>query len=98
MSVARRGPRPLAVAIGGLATVLAPATTLARVQACWEETVGSAIASAAVPAAERDGVLTVRCESAVWSQELELMSSELLPRLNTALGGDLLHKLRCRVG
>ncbi len=59
---------------------------------------GAAVAAAATPTAERDGVLSVRCESAVWSQELELMSAELLARLNAALGEDLLHKLRCRMG
>ena len=52
----------------------------------------------AAPVAERDGVLTVRCEAAVWSQELELMAADLLGRLNAALGEELLHKLRCRVG
>jgi predicted nucleic acid-binding Zn ribbon protein len=60
--------------------------------------VGSAIASAASPVAERDGVLTVRCDAAVWSQELDLMAGELIDRLNAALGDELLHKLRCRVG
>jgi predicted nucleic acid-binding Zn ribbon protein len=58
--------------------------------------VGAAIAAAAQPVAERDGVLTVRCEAAVWAQELDLMAPELLARLNTALGGEELRALRCR--
>ncbi len=96
MSLARRAPRPLALALDGFTATLAPATTLARLQRCWEEAVGDQIAAAAHPVAEREGVLTVRCESAVWAQELELMANELLGRLNGALGEDLLHKLRCR--
>ena len=98
MSPARRAPRPLSLALGDLSPTLAPASTLARVQSCWESAVGAAIAVAAAPVGEREGVLTVRCESSVWSAELDLMAAELLTRLNAALGEDLLHKLRCRVG
>lgn len=98
MSIVRRAPRPLALALDGLTATLAPATTLARVQGCWEQALGEAIAAAAIPMSERDGVLTVRCESSVWAQELELLADELLARLNGALGEDLLHKLRCRAG
>jgi predicted nucleic acid-binding Zn ribbon protein len=98
VSLSRPALRPLSLALEGFTTAVAPASTLGRVQACWEGSVGPAVAAAASPTGERDGVLSVRCESAVWSQELELMSAELLTRLNAALGEDLLHKLRCRVG
>ncbi len=98
MSLGRPAPRPLSLALEGFTAAVAPASTLARVQACWTSAVGGAVAAAASPVAERGGVLTVRCEAAVWSAELELMSCELLVRLNGALGEDLLHKLRCRVG
>jgi predicted nucleic acid-binding Zn ribbon protein len=94
--VRRPSPRPLSWALEDLTGALAPASTLARVQACWEGVVGDAIAAAARPTAERDGVLTVQCEAAVWAQELDLMAPELLPRLNATLGEDSLHKLRCR--
>jgi predicted nucleic acid-binding Zn ribbon protein len=94
----RPAPRPLAAALEGLTTSLSPASTLARVQEVWEPAAGSAIAAAAAPTAERHGVLTVTCSSAVWAQELDLMAPTLLERLNGALGGALLHKLRCRAG
>lgn len=94
--MSRSAPRPIARAVESFATALTPASTLARVQACWETSVGAVIATAAHPVAERDGVLTVRCDAAVWSQELDLMAPELLGRLNDALGSELLHKLRCR--
>ena len=91
-------PRSLSVALEDLTTALAPATTLARVQKVWELVVGPAIAAAANPTAEHGGVLTVTCSAAVWAQELDLMSDDLVPRLNTALGGDAIHELRCRTG
>ncbi len=96
--MSRAAPRPISRALEGLAASLQPASTLARVHSCWEATLGEAIAAAARPTAERDGVLTVGCESAAWSQELELMAPELLERLNEALGAEVLHKLRCRTG
>jgi predicted nucleic acid-binding Zn ribbon protein len=92
----RRAPRPLTLALTDLTGALAPATTLARVQGVWSEVVGPQVAAAATPAAERDGVLTLACSASVWAQELDLMASELLPRINQALGGEPLRELRCR--
>lgn len=96
--MSRLAPRPLAEGLQELAAALAPASTLARVQEAWERALGAAIADAAQPAAEREGVLTVVCESSVWAQELELMGPELIARLNDALGGEVLVRLRCRGG
>jgi predicted nucleic acid-binding Zn ribbon protein len=81
-----------------LTAALAPATTLARVQQAWEQAVGTVIADAGRPTAERDGLLTITCADAVWAAELDLMSSELVERLNETLGGELIRKLRCRTG
>jgi predicted nucleic acid-binding Zn ribbon protein len=96
--MSRAAPRTLSVALDGLTSALAPATTLARVQGVWERAAGPAIAVAARPTAERDGVLTVSCAAAVWAQELDLMAGELIPRLNAALGGQAIRELRCRTG
>jgi predicted nucleic acid-binding Zn ribbon protein len=96
--VRKAAPRPLSVALEGLTSALAPATTLARVQEIWERTAGPAVAAAARPTAERDGILTVTCVAAVWAQELDLMSSELAARLNASLGSEAIRELRCRTG
>ncbi len=96
--MSRYAPRPLAAALHELTGALAPTSRLARVQAVWEGAVGAAIASAARPTAEHDGVLTVTCEASVWAQELELMGDSLLVLLNTALAGEELRALRCRTG
>jgi predicted nucleic acid-binding Zn ribbon protein len=95
--VRKPAPRSLSVALEGLTATLAPATTLARVQEVWELATGPAVAAAARPTAERDGVLTVTCEAAVWAQELHMMAGDLVPALNAALGAEAVRELRCRV-
>jgi predicted nucleic acid-binding Zn ribbon protein len=98
----RRAPRPIGEALAAVVEDLAPATTLARVQRVWSTVVGEAIAADAEPVGERAGVLSVSCRSAVWAHELDLMATELVDRLNAALGapGDPppLRSLRVSVG
>jgi predicted nucleic acid-binding Zn ribbon protein len=96
--VSRPAPRPVAALVHELERELAPTTTLGRAQQIWERAVGAAIAAAAQPTAEREGILTVSCEAAVWAQELDLMAGELIPRLNALLGSERIHELRCRTG
>jgi predicted nucleic acid-binding Zn ribbon protein len=91
-------PRLLSTALEDLTATLAPTTTLARVQAVWEGAAGPAIAAAARPTGERDGVLTITCAAATWAQELNLMASQLIPRLNAALEREAIQELRCRTG
>jgi predicted nucleic acid-binding Zn ribbon protein len=66
------------------------------VQGVWELAVGTAIAAAATPKTEHGGVLTVTCQTAAWAHELDLMSEELIQRLNRLLDGEILTGLRCR--
>lgn len=94
----RRQPRPVAAALGPLRDAWTPATLLAEVQAVWSEAVGPAIAAEASPVAERGGVVTVSCSSAVWAQELDLLSATVLEALNGRLSGGRLTRLRCAAG
>lgn len=94
----RPAPRLLTAALDGLTAKLAPATALARVQEVWTSVAGAAIAAAAWPSAEREGVLTITCNAAVWAQELTLMEEDLVTRLNAELGADAIRSLRCRTG
>lgn len=96
--MSRRAPRPIAAALSGLTPDLAPATPLARVQEVWPAAAGEAIAAAARPVAEHEGVLTIACEAAVWAAELELMEAEIVPRINARLGSETIRELRCRTG
>lgn len=82
----RPAPRGLDRALGALLGDLRPATKLARVQENWPEVVGETLAAETEPVSERGGTVTVSCRSAVWAQELQLLSSDLVDRLNEALG------------
>jgi predicted nucleic acid-binding Zn ribbon protein len=93
--VRRPGPRPVAFALDGLADALEPPTLLAAVQRAWPAASGS-FARVSEPVAERDGVVTVACDSAVLSHELDLMSELVVAQLNATLGRDAVRRLRTR--
>jgi predicted nucleic acid-binding Zn ribbon protein len=65
---------------------LAPPTLLASVQQEWRAAVGDSIADNAQPASERNGVVTVRCDSSVWAAELTMLAASLCSTLDEALG------------
>ena len=92
----RRGPRPVAAALDRLTADLAPATLLAEVQRAWESAAGAAFAEQSEPVAERDGIVTVACGSAVWAQELDLLSEPVVERLNAQLGRPAVRGLRAQ--
>jgi len=92
----RRAPRPLGAALDALLVRIAPASTLASVQAVWSEAVGPAVAAHGSPVGERDGVFTVACDEAVWASEIELIGPELIAALNAALGDERLRSLSAR--
>jgi predicted nucleic acid-binding Zn ribbon protein len=94
----RPAPRPAAIAMREALRGAAPQTGLAAVQTVWPQAVGDAIAAVAEPVSERDGVVTVSCESATWAQELSLMEAELLGRLRELLGDQAPEGLRCSAG
>src|SRR4029450_9738887 len=94
----RLAPRPLSAALDRVVPDVAPDTLLARVQGAWGEVAGERLATAAAPVSERDGVVTVACESGGWAQDLELLPPELLTRLEGALGAQSVTKLRFVVG
>jgi predicted nucleic acid-binding Zn ribbon protein len=80
-----RTPRSIADTVREVRAETAPATPLAAVQSVWAEVAGPAVAAESEPVAERDGVVTISCHSAVWAQELDLLQDELLSRLQTRL-------------
>jgi predicted nucleic acid-binding Zn ribbon protein len=96
--VRRLAPRPLSAALTAVVPDVAPDTLLARVQAAWKGVAGPRLADAAAPISERDGVVTVACESGVWAQELELLAPDILAGLEAALRGRSATKLRFVVG
>ena len=94
----RRAPRPLSVALDRVTPGLSPPSALARVQAVWSDVAGAAMRGEADPVSERCGTVTFECRSAVWAQELDLLSEDLRERLNEALGGPSVKALRFVAG
>ena len=92
----RRGPRPVGLALDAVTGELAPATVLAMIQRVWPEVVGEQIARVSVPYWERAGEVSVACESAVWSHQIDLMSERIVEGLNEALGRPAVRRLRPR--
>ena len=89
-------PRPRRrFALDALADPLEPPTLLAAVQRAWPDAAG-AFAHVSEPTRERDGVVTVACDSAVLASELDLMSELVVARLNEALGRPAVRRLRAR--
>jgi len=93
----RRAPRPAATALQVALAQAAPKTPLAALQAAWRETVGEQIAAVASPVSERGGEATIACSDSVWAQELDLMQSDLLERLQARLGESAPQSLRFRM-
>jgi predicted nucleic acid-binding Zn ribbon protein len=91
----RHGPRPVSFALEQLADQLEPPTPLAAVQRAWPRAAG-AFANVSEPVSERDGVVVIACDSAVWAQELDLMSEVVVAKLNEALGRPAVKRLRSR--
>jgi len=88
------GPRKLGGAFERFVTERAPQTLLAEVQAAWPSVSGQQIAARSEPVAERDGRVTIACESGPWAQELELMGDELRRRIDAVIGADRVTALR----
>lgn len=93
----RRAPRQAATAIRAARDRAAPRTGLAAVQAAWTQAVGEQLAAVAAPVSERAGTLTVECTDSVWVQELDLMQTQLLARLEEELGEIAPSALRFRL-
>jgi predicted nucleic acid-binding Zn ribbon protein len=91
----RNGPRPVSFALDALADALEPPTLLARVQRVWPSVSGR-YAGVSEPVRERDGVVTVACDDAMWASELDLMSELIIEQLNAALGGAEVRRLRAQ--
>ena len=82
---ARRQPARLGAALERLTADLAPSTPLATIQAVWSSVVGDRIAGSCTPEREQDGVLTIACETAVWTQQLSMMQAEIISKLASEL-------------
>jgi predicted nucleic acid-binding Zn ribbon protein len=81
-------------AVESLASAVAPATPLARIQGAWPAAVGELVAANATPLRERAGVLTVYCPQSVWAQEVALMAADYVAAINRELGDEAVREIR----
>jgi len=91
----KRAPVPIAGAVERLADELAPQTPLGVIQRHWREIAGAAVAPHAEPVSLRAGKLVVECDSAVWAQQLDLLSAEVVRRAGEKVGAEQIRALRC---
>ena len=60
----------------------------------WSETVGNKIAEKTEAVSVERGVLIIRADSSVWSQELQLKKKEILLKINKKVGKKTITDLR----
>jgi predicted nucleic acid-binding Zn ribbon protein len=78
-----REPRGLLDVVDGFAASMGWESPLARAElrASWPEIVGAETAAHAEPIGIEEGVLTVRCDSTAWMQQLSLMRTTVAARI-----------------
>jgi predicted nucleic acid-binding Zn ribbon protein len=59
----------------------------------WDEVVGEKIASVAVPVKNKNGVLFVKVEDAIWRFDLSRRKEDLLPKINEHLKRNLIKEI-----
>jgi predicted nucleic acid-binding Zn ribbon protein len=64
----------------------------------WGQAVGEAIAVNARPHAFKGGLLMVNVAGSVWAQQLQFQKNNLIRKINSALGKDLVADIRFRTG
>lgn len=78
-----RDPRGLDSVLDGLTRSMGWTSPLAKSELLveWPELIGEEVAAHAVPIAAEDGLLTVRCDSTAWAQQLRSMRTIVLARI-----------------
>ena len=65
----------------------------AQVHAVWQQVAGESLARHVAPVRLHGGVLVLRASSAAWATQVRYLTGELIPRLNAALGTDLVERV-----
>lgn len=78
-----RDPRGIATVLGDLTTELGWDSPIARAElvAGWAEIVGTDTAAHSEPVGIEEGVLSVRCDSTAWAQQLRTMRVTITTRI-----------------
>ncbi len=71
---------------------------LLQVWELWEEAVGEAIAANARPAAFKGDTLLVHVSSSTWLHHMRFLESDLISKINNALGDGTIRSIKLKVG
>lgn len=75
-----------------------PDVEMTRIWALWNEAIGPTIAENARPAAFKGQVLLVHVTSSPWMQQLQFLKQDIIQKLNTALGKELVSEIKFKIG
>jgi len=75
-----------------------PDHEMTRIWDLWDETMGAAIAENARPAAFKDQLLIVHVISSPWMQQLQFLKKDIIQKLNSALGKNLVREIKFKIG
>jgi len=71
---------------------------LVQVWQLWDDVVGRPIAENARPAAFKGKLLLVHVASSPWVHQLQFLKSEIIEKLNAALGQNLIEDIKFKIG
>ena len=71
---------------------------LTRVWPIWDKVVGETIAANAQPVAFKGDLLLVHVTSSAWIHELQFLKSDMILKLNAALGKPLVAEIKFKIG
>jgi hypothetical protein len=75
-----------------------PDSEMTRIWALWDKTVGTTISENARPAAFKGQLLIVNVTSSPWMQQLQFLKKDIIQKLNSALGKNLVQEIKFKIG
>jgi len=75
-----------------------PDSEMTRIWALWDKTLGTTIAENARPAAFKGELLIVHVTNSPWMQQLQFLKKDIIQKLNSALGKNLVQEIRFKIG
>ncbi|WP_187685986.1 DUF721 family protein [Nocardia wallacei] len=91
-----RDPQPLSALAGALAKSRGWSSKVAEgmVFGRWADVVGEDVAAHAAPVSLTDGVLSIQAESTAWATQLRMLQSQILAKINAAVGQGVVTTLK----
>ena len=71
---------------------------LLRVWQHWDAAVGNVIADNARPAAVKGNLLLVHVSSSPWLHQLQFLKKDIIEKVNTALGDEVVADIKFKIG